>query len=112
MKLDRNTVGAPGKYALIKVRRFQECKTPGTAGFLLLPQILDALTVLESAGILDWCDTPETEAFVIRLKDKYAAAALAVYATGAADDDLEYGREMLELASRSGTNHPNCKRPD
>lgn len=113
MKLDRSAVGAPhGKYGLIKIRKLNECKTEGNAGFSALPQILDALVCLQAHGILDWCDTPETEAFVIRLKDKYAGPALYEYAQAASQDDVEYARDVMSLAKRSGSYHPNCRRPD
>lgn len=75
--------------------------------------IADALQVLEAAGILDWCSAPETEAFVIRLKDKYAACALRAYAIAADfDGELDYATDVMMLAQRSGPNHPLCRKPD
>jgi hypothetical protein len=117
MRLDRNKrtygpITGPGKYALIKIRKLDEYHSPDTANYAMLPQIVLALELLEATGILDWCDKPETESFVIRLKDAYAQDALATYAMKAEVDDPEYGLDVMKLAKRSGQNHPNCKRPD
>lgn len=113
MKLDRNrSPGSPGKYALIKVRKLVEFNEPGTAGYMHHASIEAALAILERHGILDWCDTPETEVFVMRLKDKYAGPALYEYAQAASQDDIEYARDVMSLAKRSGSYHPNCRRPD
>ena len=60
---------------------------------------------------VDFGDTPDTEFFVIRLRDKYAAPALAAYAMAAYRDDEEYGLEVLNLAKQSAE-HPNQKPPD
>ena len=118
MKLDRaQGHNAPAKYALIKMRRLTVIESPGfketgpNCG-VITQEVRAALRTLEAHGILDWCDTPETEAFVIRLKDKYAGGALAVYATGAADDDPEYAADVMRLAERACANHPLCRRPD
>lgn len=110
MKLDRNIPDGHGnKYALIKNRALEELRQPdGT----IPDRIGDALLTLVEAGVLDWGCTPETEFFVIRLKDKNAAAALAGYASKAQEDDPEYAYEVSELADRAGENHPNCKKPD
>jgi len=54
------------------------------------------------------------EFFVIKLKDRYAAAALRAYADAVfydPDGDREYGSEVWELAIRS-SEMPNRKRPD
>jgi len=112
MKLDRNVIASPGKYALIKMRKLEEFKEPGTAGYMHHASIVAALELLERHGILDWCDTPTTEAFVIRLKDKHAGGALFEYAKSAFPDDAEYARDVMDLAKRSGSNHPHCRRPD
>lgn len=60
---------------------------------------------------VDFGNTPDTEFFVIRLKDKHAATALAAYATSAYQGDIEYAHEVMELASRAFHN-PNKKQPD
>lgn len=116
MKLDReNHPGGRSKYALIKIRKLDELLEVIPAPRISSPQAIEiqhALRVLEEAGILDWCDTPETEAFVMRLKDKYAGPALYEYAQAASQDDVEYARDVMSLAKRSGSYHPNCRRPD
>jgi len=101
MKLDRNKPGAKhGKYALIKLRT----DTPQYWA-MVSPCVL----VREDA--IDYGDTPETEFFVIRLKDKYAAPALIAYAKAAEADDPEYAADVWMLALTAG-NHPNKKKPD
>lgn len=112
MKLDRNlNANGMGKYALLKLRKLEEMRS-GTFGELP-PSVTAAIKLLEREGILDWGDAPETEFFVIRLKDKYARGPLCEYATAAEmDGEWEYGKEVRELASRAGPAHPNCKRPD
>lgn len=103
MKLDRNiNPDGRGKYALLKLRR-QEKPFP--------PACQDAANTLKDFGLLDFGDTPETDFFVIRLKDKYAAPALAAYAYAAMRDDPEYAAEVSELA-RMAAKHPNPKQPD
>ena len=113
MKLDRNiNHNGRGKYALLKLRMIESFTEQGAFGELAKP-IADAFTTLEQAGILDWGNTPETEFFVVRLKDEYAAAALAAYAERAINDGhSEYGDEIVELAMRAGPNSPFCKKPD
>jgi hypothetical protein len=79
----------------------------------LPPDVRRALDTLEKHNILDWGDAPETEFFVIRLKDKYAQSALLAYANYAsADGDEEYAQDVLGLAQRAGPANPHCKRPD
>lgn len=103
MKLDRNlNPNGRGKYALLKLRNLRDGDTAVDA----------ALRTLDEAGILDWGNTIDSEFMVIRLKDKYAADALARYAAVASVDDPEYASEIAEMAHRSGPNHPNCKKPD
>jgi hypothetical protein len=102
MKLDRNTnKDGAGKYALVRLR--------GT----LSEDAKYALALLQEEGVLDWGRRgDDDEFFVIRLKDKYAADALASYARAARKDDAEWANEVDALAARSGPNHPLCKRPD
>jgi hypothetical protein len=98
MRLDRNTVGR-NKYALIKRRVADPQRVEGT-------QISDIRN-----DAIDFGDTPDTEFFVIRLKDKYAATALAAYAlAAAADGETEYSNDVLNLARRS-QNHPHQQKP-
>lgn len=106
MKLDRNIDGGHGnKYGLVKKRGLEELRKRSR-------NIGDAIDLLVRAGVIDWGDTPETEFFLIRLKDKYAASGLAGYAEAARDDDPEYAYEIVEMAGRAGPANPHCKRPD
>lgn len=112
MKLDRNIGRPDGKYALILNRKLDEIRAQNPSQSLP-PDITMALAVLRGAGVID--DGPKGspgEFFVIRLRDKYAPAALHCYSMEAEADDMEYGREVLELASRAGRHSPFCKRPD
>ena len=106
MKLDRNiNVGGKGKYALIKLRDLD----------MRQPEVHRALEVLANEGALDWGDAPETEFFVMRLKDKYAYRGLMGYYNAITLEepfDAEYALELLNLAQRAGPNHPHCKLPD
>lgn len=116
MKLDRNiNEDGRGKYGLIKNRRLAEIDKlydGGDGDVADLQAIKDAIALLERAKVIDWGITPETEFFVIRLKDQHAQAALDSYAEDAVDDDVEYAEEVGGLALRAGPNHPNCKNPD
>lgn len=110
MRLDRNIENGHGnKYALVKNRRLEELRASDPAAFDVS---MAALLLLAHNGVLDWGCTPETEFFVIRLRDINAAPALRSYAASSWRRDEEYAREVLELSDRSGRNHPNCKEPD
>ena len=101
MKLDSNANDV-GKYALINLRKLKlplEKTAAGNAYFVPVEAV-------------EWDNTPETEFFVIKLKDKYAEAALRAYASDAAQDDLEYAVDVIQLALRAGHHHPLCKKPD
>jgi len=103
MKLDRNiNPDGRGKYALIKLRRQGK-------GFPLSCQ--KAAQLLKKHKLVDFGNTPNTEFFVIRLKDKFAAVALEAYAIAAFHDDPEYSKEVLVLA-RKAYNHPQKRMPD
>lgn len=108
MRLDRNE-GPRQKYGLILNREVARIMKAGGG---LADEVQKALDILQAAGVLQWGDTPETEFFAIKLRDLYAADALIAYGTKAANADLDYGREVIELALRSGPYHPKCKRPD
>lgn len=98
MKLDRNTnPNKTGKYALIKLRTD-------------FPRQIGTFIEVKQEAI-DYGDSPESEFFLIRLKDKYAAPALAAYALAAYPDDQEYAMEVLNLAKQAAE-HPNKKQPD
>ena len=104
MRLDRKlNPDGRGKYALIKLREYPVVPADNVADGGTTP-------VLTSA--IDMGNTPDTEFFVIRLKDKYAAPALQAYADAAIlDGETEYGEDILELADRA-SQHPNSRRPD
>lgn len=110
MKLDRNINGGVGKYALVKRRRIQEFEDQSKSG--VAAQARTAIAFLEKIGVIDSGDTPETEFFVVRLRDIYADRALAAYANAAYPDDPEYADEVFDLASRAGKANPHAKAPD
>lgn len=111
MKLDRNVnADGLGKYGLIKNRRLAELRVVNFGQ--LEDELSHAIHVLEKHGVIDWGTTPETEFFVMRLKDKYAGGALQVYANAALEDDPEYARDVFELAWRAGAGSSFVKRPD
>lgn len=119
MKLDRNINGnRRGKYALLKLRRLTEIEAwDGGDGEALDRQaVIDAIALLERAGVLDWGYAgTEGEFMVMRLKDKYAYRGMMGYykAITLEDDmDAEYAQEILDMAKRSGPNNPWCKKPD
>ena len=109
MRLDRNTKNR-GKYGLILNRELE--RLDQNYDTYRANVVRTAITVLEAAGIIDWADTPETEAFVLRLKDRFAPNALYAYGIGAEScGEVEYGKEVIELAKRAAV-HPNSKTPD
>lgn len=128
MKLDRNiNQNRRGKYALLKLRRLSEIEAwDGGEGEAQDRQAaLDAIALLERAGILDWGYAgTDGEFFVVRLKDKYAGAAIEGYANAvAADarrepdekasrDKFQWSVEVLKLAEHAGPLSPFCKQPD
>lgn len=87
MKLDRNiNESKRGKYALIKLRRLTEIEAwdGGDGEAADRHAVIDAINLLERAGVLDWGYAgTEGEFMLIRLKDKYAADALEAYAAAA-----------------------------
>lgn len=99
MKLDRNiNPDGTGKYALILQRKAPLIGVTKTG-------------VMIKHEAIDYGDTPETEFFVIRLKDKYASSALRAYAIAAAGDDKEWSNEILALADKALA-YANKRRPD
>ncbi len=100
MRLDRNiTNPRRGKYALIKLRTAEIKTYTQTDGWLAV-----------KADAVDF-GNGDSDFFVIRLKDKYAAPALAAYALAAYRDDPEYAIEVLNLA-KAAAEHPNQRQPD
>ena len=55
-------------------------------------------------------DSPE-EFFVLKLKDRHAAAALIAYAESIAKSDPQFAMDVMILAKRS-IRHPQRKEPD
>lgn len=99
MKLDRNiTTPRRGKYALIKLRVAEPTK-------------LSNAIYQVPAEAVDFGNTDDTDFFVIRLRDKYAAAALAAYAGAAMREDPEYALEVMNLAKMAAES-PYQKQPD
>jgi hypothetical protein len=100
MKLDRNTnPDGRGKYALIKLRGLSEI---GYQRLAANPTD----TVPVPNNLVDFGTTPDTEFFVIRLKDKNAANALMAYAVSCKQDDPEFSNEVHALALRAAKYQP------
>lgn len=90
MKLDRNTNSdGRGKYALILLRKTSHS----------IPTLCKICHKNKIALDLGMKGT-KREFFVIRLRDKYAPAALEAYAKAAAVDDPEWADEILTLLRR------------
>lgn len=111
MKLDRNIKAndGRGKYAILLLRKLAlyEGDQP-----LAHNDVEKAIEVLEQAGIIDWgIAGTESEFFLTRLKDRYAAPSLHAYADAAEKDDPEWAAEVRELATRAA-NSPWQKQPD
>jgi len=101
MKLDRNIhKDGLGKYALIKLRIDQPVS---------LQALPDHYRIAKDAVDFGREGTG-SDFFVIRLKDKYAAPALAAYAMAAYADDPEFAMEVLNL-SKAAAEYPNKQQP-
>jgi hypothetical protein len=108
MRLDRNTNSTRRqKYALIKLRDEEMAKSRGWG--VINEDGKTRLAIPQES--IDYGNTPDTDFFVIRLKDKYAGPALAAYANAAKDDDPEYAADVLALAQKAAS-HPNKRIPD
>ena len=114
MRLDR-TAGR-GKYAIINLRKLDRSLRGVIDGDLPGSDFLDvkaAMATLERAGLIEYGEPgTENEFFVLKLKDKYAGAALYTYASAVAALDNEFSRDVRELSRRAGSNSPWCKEPD
>lgn len=99
MKLDRNVNDDKrGKYALLLLRKLRQCE----GGSTFSNEIEQAIETLDKAGLIDWgIIGTESEFFVTRLKDRYAAPSLYAYAFAAQQHDLEWACEVKELAARA-----------
>lgn len=101
MKVSRRTEGSPGKYAVVRLRDVQSAEHQ------------QAIDTLASGGFVSFENVGDKdEFFVIRLRDRYAQAALAAYAAAAEFDDPEYAAEVRDLMRRAGPNSPHSRRPD
>ena len=113
MKMDRHiNADGCGKYALILLRRLMQYEGSGPFdGFA--PNIQAALDELSKAGVLDFgMANTDGEFFLIRLKDRHAAAALSGYARSAEEHgETEWAEEVRTLATKAAM-HPGKKRPD
>ena len=107
VKLDRNSnADGRGKYALIKLREVPNLKK-------LHVEFLGKGVICVPPAHIDFGDTPETEFFVIRLKDKFAPAALRAYSEAVSEFAfkarnekgveglLEYATEINRLYDKS-----------
>jgi hypothetical protein len=115
MKLDRNiNSDGKGKYALVRLRTIQNTDE----AYALLRR-------LEALGVLDWgCVGQPDEFFVIKLRDKFAPAALEAYSKAVIDEAsaiedekrafslFQYGHQVHALCERAGTLSEFCKEPD
>lgn len=116
MKLDRNISGnrGKGKYALVRLRDI----TAGSEAYHLLQRLAEL-------GHVDWGIVGEPdEFFVIKLRDEFAACALAGYSDAVMhasekEPDAEKSKDLAQwaiqvqsLGHRAGPLSPFCKRPD
>jgi hypothetical protein len=67
--------------------------------------------VMVPESAVDYGSTPDSDFFLIRLKDKFAAPALVAYADAARSDDPEYASQIDSLAN-AARNHPRRTMPD
>lgn len=111
MKMDRNiNTDGQGKYALLRLRTLDQYRPDSIMDD---SPVFDAITLLETEGILDWGNVgTESEFFVIRLKDRNARAALTAYADSIRPRDSEFAGQVDTMAARSGELSPFCKDPD
>jgi hypothetical protein len=105
MKLDRNiNPTGKGKYALINLRKIPgDPRTPED-----LAEAIKRNPDSVEFGIVGQPD----EFWLIKLRDKYAHAALSAYADAAEADNPEYASQVREMLSRCGKNNPYYKKPD
>lgn len=127
MKLIRNTT-ADGrcKYALVRLDKLRAMPQDS----LIAASAAQSLDNLAALGFLEYGEKgSEEECFVIKLKDRFSAPALACYANTVSDDadDLvsdmggleeedveglrEYAKEVMKLSERA-ERWPNAKTPD
>jgi len=115
MKLDRDiNTDRKGKYAVVRLRNIK-----------LGDEAHDLLERLKELGHLDWgAPGYPDEFFVIKLRDKYADAALEAYANAVLLDSqresdeerskskYQYAIAVQKLLQRAGSLSEFCKEPD
>lgn len=95
MKLDRNiNPDGRGKYALVLMRELKAIEQEGDYSATSMVEALVKRGVVDHGG-------DDRDFFVIRIKDRFAAPALAAYAMAAYDFDQEYAMEVLNLAKKA-----------
>lgn len=106
MKLVRNTTqDGTCKYALVRLDKAKALTADDLPAFNL------AVGLLEDMGVLEYGKKGDPdEFFAIKLKDVWSKPALVAYAQNCMDREL--ARDVMDLAYRSGIDHPNCKKPD
>lgn len=116
MKLVRNqTPDGKSKYALVRLDKMRLAENE--KGGLADPTVVAALKLLENRGLLEYAGKgDDEEAFVIKLKDIYAPAALEAYAKAVETlypmhRDEEYAAEVRGLKERA-MYHQKRKKPD
>lgn len=120
MKLDRNiNPNGRGKYALLKLRELGDLSRDE---IVMALENLEELSVAQCERAVDFGDTPDSEFFVIRLKDRFAGPAIMAYAEAVRDYALgalpietqlelaEYASEVRGLAERA-VSHSNKSTP-
>jgi len=117
MKLDRNEKGR-GKYAVVNLRKLETeltaWKAAGGNGEMTTRIVESTLDFLHKNGILGYGEPgTQDEFFVLKLKDRFAGAALEEYATVARrGGEPEYADDVKELADRAGAKSLWSKTPD
>jgi len=116
MSLDRNvTEDDTGKYALIRLDKLRKMivDDPDFAYYARKLQRPSGGSAEIPTDIIELGKSgSDDEFFVIKLRDKYASAALHAYAVAAwIDGDKELPRNVISLAERA-KNHPNSHKPD
>jgi hypothetical protein len=115
MKLDRNqNDDGKGKYALVRLRKIEE----GSEAAALLIRLAEL-------GHVDWGTVgSQDEFFVVKLRDRYAAAAIKGYSDAASDDartepdearsrdKFQWAIQVQGLGDRAGILSEHCKDPD
>ena len=106
MHLDRNTRNdGGGKYLVINLRKLGRLPNSPEEIAEAIYNNPDCIDAGQEVG-------GENESFVIKLKDKFAQAALDAYANEAGKVDPEYATEIRKLAGRAGPHSRYCKKPD